>query len=85
MKPHHGLTSSIIAVLVVVGAGYLDYFILQNGLPKSTDTANIVVMILTAWNGLAAAVCAYYFGASHDAKQANEIIGTTAPSPEPKP
>jgi hypothetical protein len=71
MKPQHrGLTSSVLALLVVTGAGYLDYFILQNGLPHSTDTANVVVMILTAWNGIAAMVCNYYYGASHDARPA---------------
>jgi hypothetical protein len=61
----------VLALLVVAGAGYLDYFILQNGLPHSTDTANVVVMILTAWNGIAAMVCNYYYGASHDARPAD--------------
>lgn len=83
MKQHRGITASFLALVVVTGAGYLDFYILQNGLPRSTDTANVVVMILTAWNGIAAMVCNYYYGASHDAKRATEIMGAAVPSPEP--
>lgn len=83
MSQHRGITASALALLVVAGAGYLDYYILQDGLPKSTDTANVVVMILTAWNGIAAMVCNYFFGASHDARRTAEIIGAAVPSPEP--
>lgn len=79
MKQHRGITASFLALVVVTGAGYLDFYILQNGLPRSTDTANVVVMILTAWNGIAAMVCNYYYGASHDAKRATEIMGAAVP------
>ena len=80
---HRGITASVIAVSVVIGAGGLDYYILQNGLPRSNDTANVVVMILTAWNGLAAIVANYYFGASHDSKRQNELMAAATPAPQP--
>lgn len=77
---HRGITASLIAVTVVIGAGYLDYFIMQNGLPKTTDTANVVVMILTAWNGLAAAVVAHYFGSSAIADRQSQMLADSNPA-----
>jgi len=80
MNNHRGITASLVAVIVVIGAGYLDWYILQNGLPKSTDTANVVVMVLTAWNGLAGVVASYYFGASHDSARQAEIKANVKPT-----
>lgn len=77
---HRGITASVIAVMVVMGAGYLDYFIMENGLPKTTDTANVVVMVLTAWNGLAGAVVAYFFGSSASADHQTRLLAEAAPA-----
>jgi len=76
---HRGITSSILAVMVVMGAGFLDYYIMQNGLPRTTDTANVVVMILTAWNGLAGAVVAYFFGSSASSDHQAQLLSTSTP------
>jgi hypothetical protein len=76
---HRGITSSVLAILVVLGAGYLDYYIMQNGLPRTSDTANVVVMILTAWNGLAAAVVAYFFGNSANSDRKTELLASSTP------
>ena len=78
---HRGITASVIAVMVVAGAGFLDLYILQNGLPKAADTANVVVMILTAWNGLAAAVVGYFFGNSANSDRKSELLAQSSPSP----
>jgi hypothetical protein len=77
---HRGITSSILALVVVAGAGFLDYYIMQNGLPRTPDTANVVVMILTAWNGLAAAVVAYFFGSSASTDHQSQLLAESAPA-----
>ncbi len=66
--------------MVVFGTGYLDWYILQNGLPKSTDTANVVVMVLTAWNGLSGVVIAYFFGNSANSDRKTELLATSSPA-----
>lgn len=77
---HRDLTASTLALVVVIGAGYLDYFIMQNGLPRTSDTANVVVMILTAWNGLAAAVVAHFFGSSAIADRQSQMLADASPA-----
>lgn len=78
---HRGVTASVIAVMVVAGAGFLDFYILENGLPKDPNTANVVVMILTAWNGLAAAVVGYFFGNSANSDRKSELLAQSTPVP----
>jgi len=76
---HRGVTASVLAILVVMGAGFLDFYILNDGLPESEPTANIVVMILTAWNGLTLNVCSYFFGNSANSDRKTELLATSSP------
>ena len=76
---HRGITASVVAILVVMGAGFLDYYILTAGLPKTEPSANVVVMILTAWNGLAGVVVNYFMGNSANSDRKTELLATSSP------
>lgn len=77
---HRGITASVVALMIVAGAGYLDYYILQNGLPKSGSDSTVVTMILTAWNGLAGIVASYFYGNSANSDRKTEILANSTPA-----
>lgn len=80
---HRGITASVLAVLVVFGAWGIDFYIMAHGLPASESTANVTVMILTAWNGLGGAVVGYFFGNSANSDRKTELLASSTPTPPP--
>lgn len=80
-----GITGNAVAVMVVAGALFLDYYILQNGLPKSGTDSTVVTMILTAWNGFAGGVVAFYFGRSQDSDRKTELLAQSSPAKDDAP
>lgn len=84
-KPQHrGITATMVAIMVVVGALGVDFYVLVNGLPRAEGASHdAVIMILTAWNGLALNVVSYFFGNSANSDRKTELMAQAPAIPVP--
>ena len=71
----------VLAAMVYTIACLLDMYVLIAGLPKQQNTDNVVVMVLTAWNGLTLAVTGYFFGNSAGSDRKSELLAQSSPGP----
>jgi hypothetical protein len=75
---NRGVTATLVAVLLVGGAFALDLYALVNGLPKADGSSHdAVIMILTAWNSMAALVGGYFYGNSANSDRKTELLAQT--------
>lgn len=78
---HRGITASVIAFAIIAGALYVDLYTLANGLPKADGNSHdAVIMIITAWNGLALNVSSYFFGSSASTDRQSQLLAESSPA-----